>query len=69
MPHNSKKTATLTVRLDEDVKATLTFTAERERRTITNMLEVMILEYARRLQETGGGVARPLDLRAKKAAR
>lgn len=69
MPRGNKKVVSLTVRIGEDVKATLTFSAEQERRSITNMLEVMILEYAKHLQETGSGVARPLDLTARRTSR
>ncbi len=69
MPRGNKKIVSLTVRIGEDVKATLEFSAGQERRSITNMLEVMILEYAKHLKETGGGVARPLDLTARKASK
>ena len=69
MPRGNKKVVSLTVRIGEDVKATLTFSAEQERRSITNMLEVMILEYAKHLKETGSGVARPLDLTARRTSR
>ena len=41
------KTATLTFRMDPDLKEALRLAAERERRSITNMIEVLIQEYCR----------------------
>lgn len=42
-----KKTDTLTIRLDPVVKEVLRKAADEERRSITNMVEVMILRYAK----------------------
>ncbi len=39
------KTETLTVRLTSDIKATLRQAAEREHRSLANMLEVMIRDW------------------------
>ena len=40
-----QKTETLTVRLAPDIKAALREAADREHRSLANMLEVMILAY------------------------
>lgn len=42
------KTETITVRIEPGVKAGLKTMAERERRSIANMIEVMILDYCGR---------------------
>lgn len=44
---SSAKTATLMLRLDPVVKRGLRALAARERRSLANMVEVMILEYSR----------------------
>jgi hypothetical protein len=41
----SQKTETLTVRLAPDIKATLRQAADREHRSLANMLEVMIRDW------------------------
>ena len=43
------KTATLTVRLDPKVKVAAEAAAEYERRSLTSLLEVLILDHCRRL--------------------
>ena len=43
----SSKTATLMLRLDPAVKHGLRALAARERRSLANMVEVMIIEYSR----------------------
>jgi hypothetical protein len=43
-----KKTAVLTVRLSPEVKAALRSSAAAERRSLTNMLEIVILDYCER---------------------
>lgn len=43
----SSKTATLMLRLDPAVKRGLRALAARERRSLANMVEVMIIEYSR----------------------
>ena len=48
------KTTTLTVRIDPTVKEGLRIAAEKERRSLANMLEVMIRDYCER-----NGVAIP----------
>lgn len=42
------KTETITVRIEPAVKAGLKEMAERERRSLANMIEVMILDYCGR---------------------
>lgn len=44
----STKTETITVRIDPAVKAGLKAMAERERRSLANMIEVMIRDYCGR---------------------
>lgn len=41
------KTATLTLRVDPQVKDLLTQAARTDRRSLANMLEVMVIEYCR----------------------
>lgn len=43
------KTATLTVRLDPRIKAAAEAAAKHERRSLTSLLEVLILNHCRRL--------------------
>lgn len=50
------KTTTVTFRMAPDVKETLCISAEKERRSIANMIEVMILEYAKNAKKTGRAV-------------
>lgn len=45
---SSAKTATLMLRLDPAVKRGLQAIAARERRSLANMVEVMIIEYSRK---------------------
>jgi hypothetical protein len=42
------KTATLTFRIDPEIKETLRQAAEQERRSLANMIEVMIQDYCER---------------------
>ena len=42
----SAKTETVTFRISPEIKATLRQAAERERRSLTNMLEVMIPDWS-----------------------
>jgi hypothetical protein len=44
----ASKTATLTFRIDPAVKKGLRAMAEKERRSLANMIEVMIREYCQR---------------------
>lgn len=48
----SNKTATLTLRLDPTLKEALRNAAEREHRSLANMVEVMILDYCGRHDHT-----------------
>ena len=52
----NQKTETLTVRLTPEVKAALRETAAQERRSLANMLEVMIRAYTAGRPAEGGGV-------------
>lgn len=45
MPRAQSKTATLTLRIDPQVKALLTAAADADRRSLSNMLEVIVLGY------------------------
>ncbi len=53
------KSESLTIRLEPEVKEVLRVSAERERRSIANMLEVMILEYSHHLGKNERVVASP----------
>jgi hypothetical protein len=46
-----RKTATLMLRLSPAIKHDLRVLAARERRSLSNMVEVMILDYGRRHEE------------------
>ncbi|MHB8745968.1 MAG: hypothetical protein ACYC7I_05470 [Gammaproteobacteria bacterium] len=48
MPRAQAKTATLTLRVDPRVKDLLTAAAEADRRSLSNMLEVIVLGYCKR---------------------
>ena len=43
----STKTATLTFRIDPEIKEALCTAARQERRSIANMIDVMVLDYCR----------------------
>ena len=58
------KTETLTVRLSPEVKAALREAAEREHRSLANMLEVMIRGYAAGRPESSGRMPPLADARA-----
>lgn len=47
MPRAQTKTATLTLRVDPQVKDLLTAAAETDRRSLSNMLEVIVLGYCK----------------------
>ena len=57
------KTATLTFRIDPNLKEALRTAAEREHRSIANMVEVMIRDYCGRvgvaITEQGGSRRKP----------
>ena len=44
----ARKTETLTIRLCPETKAALRLAAERERRSLSNMLDVMVRDWCRR---------------------
>ena len=50
------KTETLTIRLCPETKAALRQAAERERRSLSNMLDVMILDYRMRHPHAFAGI-------------
>jgi len=56
----NQKTETLTVRLTPEVKAALRETAAQERRSLANMLEVMIRAYAAGGRPADGGQVPPM---------
>ncbi len=58
------KSITLTVRIQPDVKEGLRTMAERERRSLANMIEVMILDYCGR---NGISVADSINSKTEKA--
>jgi uncharacterized protein (DUF1778 family) len=43
------KTESLTIRLEPSVRGILRLAAEQERRSVSNMVEVMIVDYAQKL--------------------
>lgn len=48
MPRNQTKTATLTLRVPPEVKELLAAAATADRRSLANMLEVIVVEYCDR---------------------
>jgi len=48
------KTATMTLRVDPKIKAAVEAAAEREHRSITSLIEVLILNHCRSLGLTAG---------------
>lgn len=48
MARNQTKTATLTLRVPPEVKALLAAAAKADRRSLANMLEVIVVEYCER---------------------
>ncbi len=53
MARTQTKTATLTLRVAPEVKDLLTAASSADRRSLANMLEVMVLEYCERHAITG----------------
>lgn len=53
----ANKTTTVTFRMNPSVKEVLRAAAEKERRSVANMIEVMVLEYTKNMGETGRVVA------------
>ena len=53
----NQKTETLTVRLTPEVKAALRETAAQERRSLANMLEVMIRDWCEGARSVGANLA------------
>jgi hypothetical protein len=51
MEHRSKKTATITLRVSPAVKAAAEIAAEREHRSLTSFIEVLILERCEMLEK------------------
>ncbi|MBE2293332.1 MAG: hypothetical protein IAF00_00205 [Phycisphaerales bacterium] len=47
-----KKDETLSIRTSAEIKRLLRLAAERERRSVASMVEILILEYARRYHLT-----------------
>lgn len=44
---SSMKDETLSIRTSTEIKQLLRLAAERERRSVTSMIEILVLEYAR----------------------
>lgn len=53
MTRTLTKTATLTLRISPEVKDMLANAAEADRRSLANMLEVMVIEYCQRRSIVG----------------
>lgn len=53
MTRTLTKTATLTLRVSPEVKDMLAIAAEADRRSLANMLEVMVIEYCQRRSIVG----------------
>lgn len=49
MPADQRKTEAINLRMSPTVKGLLRAAAERDHRTLSNLLEVLILEHCRRL--------------------
>jgi uncharacterized protein (DUF1778 family) len=62
----SLKNAQITVRLDPAIKELLDTAAQKERRTLSGMVEVMILEYASHMDTSGRTIAVPPSISGKK---
>ena len=45
----ANKTTTVTFRMNPSVKEMLRVAAEKERRSVANMIEVMVVEYAKKM--------------------
>ncbi len=43
----AKKTAALNIRIDPDIKEAIRVAADRERRSVANMVEMLILEHCK----------------------
>lgn len=58
---NQRKSEAINLRMTPELKELLRLAAERERRTLSNMLEVLILDYCRQHGLAAGGSAASLD--------
>lgn len=58
---NQRKSQVINLRMTPELKELLRLAAERERRTLSNMLEVLILDYCHQHGLTAGGSAASLD--------
>jgi hypothetical protein len=47
---SKRKTATVTLRLEPELKAAAELAADRDHRSLTNLIEVLILEHCRALK-------------------
>lgn len=52
---NQRKSEAINLRMTPELKELLRLAAERERRTLSNMLEVLILDYCNQHGLTAGG--------------
>lgn len=58
---NQRKSQAINLRMTPELKELLRLAAERERRTLSNMLEVLILDYCQRHGLMAGGLPASLD--------
>ena len=58
---NQRKSQAINLRMTPELKELLRLAAERERRTLSNMLEVLILDYCRQHGLTAGGFQPSLE--------
>jgi hypothetical protein len=55
MPRPKRKTVTTTLKMTPEVKELWELCADAEHRTLTNMFEMMVFEYAKKLKITRTG--------------
>ena len=55
----AKKTAALNIRIDPDIKEAVRIAAERERRSVANMVEMLTLKHC---EEVGISIPEPQEL-------
>ncbi|SFD48666.1 hypothetical protein [Paracidovorax konjaci] len=58
---SQRKSQAINLRMTPELKELLRLAAERERRTLSNMLEVLILDYCQQHGLTAGGSSASLD--------
>ena len=53
----ARKTGKLAIRIDPSIKEALREVAEKEHRTVSNMVEVMVLKYTKNIRTPFGAVS------------